>query len=765
MRRKIIWVVNGLALCLSLQIVHAADEPVLSEIWLNGLDQNKEALLLKVGDLYYVECDVIKSIGLKVELFDRNAQQSQYCLISNSKIHSDLDPALQAIKINVPAEYFDGYIDKDKLPAPMKASLGAFLNYDFYYDKYKDSHEFSNFYELGVFKDYWMFKNAVIYRDNQTENDPFVRLNSQFSMDFPDEFTRLVIGDNTSVYNPFMSSFRFAGLNYGTSYTDRPDYVYWNAPILRGSALVPSTIDLYVNGTSIYRQNVTPGDYNLQTGALIQQSGTAQVIVEDILGNRSVQTFPVYINNQLLKEDLNEYNFSLGKVRYNYDIDSSDYRDFFTSIYFRRGVTQQTTLGMNGAYSEDVQNLGFLWTQGISKYALVDMAATGSKSNSKNGYSVAGSISQNFDRFSLGFSSQYASENFQTLGYSDEVSIPKLDSLAYFSVYKLGFIDSLNINYIDRRYYPDSVNALPDRKLLNIGLSKNISPQLLFSVSSFQDFGDISDSGVYFSLSYIFDLKKSLYLEHSNNNGTRANFVSNSIEQNGFDYSLGIGHDDGDMDYNVFGLYKTSIGDFSVQHDQQKDYYSTQLGYKGAIVWLNNQLNLTKIIDNSFALVKVGDYKDINVFKSLSPVGKTRKDGYFFVHDIIPYVTYDISFDLEQIPIDDKIDTANQKLIALNQRGYFLDYPIYHTQQVIVKLVDAQQQRFERGTEVYLNNNENETYPIDKDGLVFLYGLTPNQYKLSIKKEGKLICSGDLKVSTTTVDNSQSQQTVTSVCK
>lgn len=353
MKKKGIFIFNGIVLCSLLQTAIAADEPILSEIWLNGLDQNKEALLLQQENLFYIECDVVKSLGLKVELFDKNVQQKQYCLISNAKIHSDLDTALQAIKINVPAEYFDGYIDKEKLPLPTKASLGAFLNYDFYFDKYKESHEFSNFYELGVFKDYWMLKNAVVYRDNPTQGRPFVRLNSEFSIDFPSHFTQLVVGDNTSVYNPLISSFRFGGLSYGTNYTERSDFIYWNAPILKGSALVPSMIDLYVNGTSIYRQKVTPGDYNLQTGALIQQSGTAQIVVEDIFGNRSVQTFPVYVNNQLLKVGLNEYNFSLGKIRYNYDYESSDYRDFFSSFYFRRGITPQTTLGVNGAYSQD----------------------------------------------------------------------------------------------------------------------------------------------------------------------------------------------------------------------------------------------------------------------------------------------------------------------------------------------------------------------------------------------------------------------------
>jgi outer membrane usher protein len=47
---------------------------------------------------------------------------------------------------------------------PDKASLGAFLNYDFFYDKFDQGYEFNNFYELGIFKDYWLLNNSLIYR-------------------------------------------------------------------------------------------------------------------------------------------------------------------------------------------------------------------------------------------------------------------------------------------------------------------------------------------------------------------------------------------------------------------------------------------------------------------------------------------------------------------------------------------------------------------------------------------------------------------------
>ena len=81
MKRKLIGVIHGFVLCSFLQTVRAAEEPILSAIWLNGVDQNKEALLFKERELYYIECEALKGVGLKTDLFDKNSQQKQFCLI------------------------------------------------------------------------------------------------------------------------------------------------------------------------------------------------------------------------------------------------------------------------------------------------------------------------------------------------------------------------------------------------------------------------------------------------------------------------------------------------------------------------------------------------------------------------------------------------------------------------------------------------------------------------------------------------------------
>ncbi|WP_111895113.1 fimbria/pilus outer membrane usher protein [Acinetobacter sp. MB5] len=765
--KKMIMIINGLVIC---SFVHAGggvdNEQVLVDVWLNGVDRNVETVLLKDNNQLYVECSVLNELEVKMEFFQNHPSQKQYCLVSSSSVTSELDMGLQAVKINVPPEYFSGFLTKGKLSVPNKASFGGFLNYDFYFDKSTNSHSFNNLYELGFFKDYWMFKNSVIYRDQvNSGEESVVRLNTEFSLDFPENYTRLILGDTTTVYNPLASSFRFGGVSFGTNYNERSDFIYWNSPILRGSAVVPSIVDLYINGTRIYRQNVTPGDYVLQTGANIQESGNAQIVVQDVLGNRSVQNFPILINNRLLQTGLNDYNISIGKIRYNYDYNSSDYREFFSSVYFRRGITDKTTLGFTAEYSSDIQTAGLMWTQAAPKFALFDFSAMGSHGHGENGYAFGASVSRTFQKFSFGLSSRYSSKKFQSLGYTDSTSIPEFDNLAYLSFYNIPFFDSVNLNYIDRRYYKDAVYGSPNTKLLNVSVSKTITPRISLMLTYFKDFGDIPKDGAYLALRFNLD-NKAVYFNQSVDGDTRIDFSRTSSEQNGFDYSVGANRSNGEMGYNASGMLRTSYGDLRVLYNQDQKYYDTQLDYKGALVWLDNQFNFTKAVDNAFALVKVSDYKDIEVYRSLVPVGKTKKNGYFFIHDILPYITYDLSFNQDQIPIESKLEGSTKKLIALDQRGYFFDFPIYQTKQVVVKLLNTKNEILPRATEVYLDDNQDEIYPVDVVGNVYLYGLLPNhQYHLKAKIGEDSYCTSELDVPAQTKESSDSEKPLELICK
>ena len=84
--------------------------------------------------------------------------------------------------------------------------------------------------------------------NSESMDEKTVRLGTSLDIDFPDKLTKLTLGDTTTASNSFFNTLRFAGINWGTNYLERPGFVYWNTPQLQGSARLPSTVELYMNG-------------------------------------------------------------------------------------------------------------------------------------------------------------------------------------------------------------------------------------------------------------------------------------------------------------------------------------------------------------------------------------------------------------------------------------------------------------------------------------------------------------------------------------
>ncbi len=106
------------------------------------------------------------------------------------------DFALQAIKLTGPASYFVTDAQLTQTHAiPSKAELGGFLNYDVLYARYDNYNEINGLAELGIFKDYWIFKNAMMYRKEvEQDQDKLLRLNTSFEIEFPSRYQRLTFG-------------------------------------------------------------------------------------------------------------------------------------------------------------------------------------------------------------------------------------------------------------------------------------------------------------------------------------------------------------------------------------------------------------------------------------------------------------------------------------------------------------------------------------------------------------------------------------------
>lgn len=734
-------------------------EESFANLWINDLDHNADIVLLKYNEQFYVECNELSNRNININNLLRLTSRNNFCLVSGDSIQSQFDSSIQAIKLTVPSTLFTSSSNiLETNTVPEKASFGGFINYDLTYLNNRMDGEIDNSYnglaDLGIFKDYWIFRNSVAYQ-NTPAGEFFNRLSTNIDFEIPSNMTRLTLGDTTTVFNPLINSLRFAGLSWGTNYTERPNFIYWNTPALQGSARLPSTVDLYINGVSIYSQKVSPGEFNLQTGAQIQQAGNAQIVVEDVLGNRSVQSFPILVTNRLLRPDLSEYNISLGKLRYNYNIKSDDYRDFFSNFYYRRGLSNVTTLGSNFLYSDKIQNLGLMWTQAISHYVVLDSIVQASHHDNQFNYSYGLSASKDFGRFSLGASSKYTERNFKFLGDDlNEVSVyPKFEHLIYGGMSNVPVLENIFFNYAEQNYHKGSIITednfaflQEDRKTFSIGFNRRLGRKATLGLSYYNSFGEERDASAILTFSYSFDDNKAIYFSHATDDNTKLQFVKSNASQVGFEYEAGVNRRNEENFYNLKGRLKTNVGDLNFYHIEGEHDGESQLNYRGGMVWLQNSLSFTKLVDNAFSIVSVGDYEDVDILRSLSVVNKTNKKGYAFIHDIIPYVNYDIGFDQNQLPIEDKIPYLSKKLTAFNQRGYIINFPVFHAKQVTVRPLDINNKTFIAGSELHIDNDGGEVYPISSDGTVTLYGLIPKTYNVKIKTNDSKTCSAQLMV-------------------
>ncbi|WP_436915936.1 hypothetical protein [Acinetobacter gandensis] len=75
-----------------------------------------------------------------------------------------------------------------------------------------------------------------------------------------------------------------------------------------------------------------------------------------------------------------------------------------------------------------------------------------------------------------------------------------------------------------------------------------------------------------------------------------------------------------------------------------------------------------------------------------------------------------------------------------------INFPIFDTQQVLVKILDEQGNTFIAGSEVSIDTPEADIYPIGTDGTVMLYGLVDGTYKLTVRTSGGRSCQTTLVV-------------------
>lgn len=119
-----------------------------------------------------------------------------------------------------------------------------------------------------------------------------------------------------------------------------------------------STVEAFVNGRVVRTIRLEPGTYDVSDFPFVQGSNDVELVITDDAGRREVLSFSLFIDRTQLAKGLSEYGF-YGGVQTDRGGDGVDYSsDYAVSGFYRRGLSDNFTLGGNLQYSDAASMAG-----------------------------------------------------------------------------------------------------------------------------------------------------------------------------------------------------------------------------------------------------------------------------------------------------------------------------------------------------------------------------------------------------------------------
>lgn len=172
-----------------------------------------------------------------------------------------------------------------------------------------------------------------------------LRLDTSWSYSDPSRMLSYRAGDTITGGLTWTRPIRMGGLQVQRNFGLRPDLITLPLPSLGGSAAVPSTVDVFVNGTRAASQDISSGPFRLDNLPILTGNGNASVVVRDASGRQTETTLPFIVSSKLLRPGLVDFSVEAGMPRLEYGLRSSVYaEDIAGSGSIRYGLSDRITL-------------------------------------------------------------------------------------------------------------------------------------------------------------------------------------------------------------------------------------------------------------------------------------------------------------------------------------------------------------------------------------------------------------------------------------
>ena len=648
-----------------------------------------------------------------------------------------LDPAQLTLALDFPPELYGGsrasFVMDDRVPVTY--APGGFLNYDLRYDRSAGLTSLGANWEVGLFGRAGLFTSSFFTGNNDRGT---IRLDTAFRRDDPERITSAVAGDTITRAGSYGASVRMGGLQYQRNFGNAPLLITYPSADVAGTAVVPSTVDIYIGNAKAYSTDVKPGPFSVQNLPVPVGAGNVRVVVRDVFGKETLAVVPYVRYDAMLKEGLHDFSYEAGFLRRNYAVTSNEYSDFAAVATHRYGVTDRLTLEGRAEAMADRGNLGGLIQMTVPVLGLVGIGGAVSAGNGTGKLGKA-FFQRNERDWSIGAAAQQQSQNYMDIA-SDPGQIRTLGTRQVSASARVGERHWLNVLGLRTTDQTGEFNTA------TLGWSYSLTPSATLTASLSRFSGTLQATNNVFSILLALplgerDFATASFERRTNPSETNVllNASRNLLETDSFGYRVLAGEQSNARRLELGAFMRTGVGEFGIEAADSFGVTATRAYARGGIAAVSGEWRISRYLDQSFAMVKVADFPDVRVYSNGQPVGKTDASGVTVIPRVSGFLPSLIAFEAEDIPLEGSFAQNRKHVKIANRMGVLLDMGVLRRLSATLTLMEPGGRPVPAGASARVGE-AGEEFPVARQGRVYVSGLDRGKPNVLQVRIGERAC-------------------------
>jgi outer membrane usher protein len=509
----------------------------------------------------------------------------------------------------------------------------------------------------------------------------FVRGQTAVTIDQPSRLRRWTIGDTVVSARTLGSSMVLGGIRLQREYSLDPYFVQFPSLELSGTALTPSTVEVYVNNRLVSREQVAPGSFTVTNLPIVSGSNNTRVVVRDAFGREQHSAAPYYLATTALARGLQEYDYAMGYRRASAAGLNWNYGAMAGYAHHRYGFTERITAGFLA--EGDAHTLMGGPTLNLRlPYGELEFSVAGSRSDDGAGLAAAMGYSYSTRRFSVGGNVRTMSSTFGTLAITYPADRSRVEGSLFVGT-QFGSRTTLSVQQAFADPYVGSTSSRT-ALLASTRVTRRATAFVNANTGIRSGSSRLYDVSVGLSLAMADRTTGNVWLERGESARTD---LSAEVDRalpttSGYGYRMrAVAGEESRAEATLLG--QTRFGRYEVAQEFSDGARDVRASANGGVVLIGGGVHAVRPVVDSFALVKVPDVPGVRTYLNNHEIGRTNGKGELLVSNMLPYYANRISIADDDVPMDRAIDKVEQGIAPPYRGGAVVTFGARAVQAII----------------------------------------------------------------------------------